>query len=348
MSESTRRRVIVSAPGQVDVVIEAVPEVRADEALVSLQVAGVCGSDIHGMHGTHPTMKPPYYPGHEVVGVVEALGADVTGLAIGQLVTPEPPLPCGHCKMCTTGRSNICENLEFFGCGFREGGMADLFTVRADRLHVVPEGFDLRMASLIEPFSTPLHAVRLAGDIAGKAVAIIGCGTIGLLMLAAARAKGARRIVMTDVLEAKRQGALELGADAVVDSAAPDVAALVRAELGESADVVFDCVSIQPTVTSAIEMVQRGGTVVIVGVPSKPIEVPAFILQDRQVRLQGAATYLSEDYADAIAIIAAGGVDAGHMITASFPLEETPAAFAAAAGGDQIKVLLTGAGVELD
>ncbi|WP_066041498.1 zinc-dependent alcohol dehydrogenase [Herbiconiux solani] len=348
MSESTRRRVIVSAPGQVDVVIEAVPEVRADEALVSLQVAGVCGSDIHGMHGTHPTMKPPYYPGHEVVGVVEALGADVTGLAIGQLVTPEPPLPCGHCKMCTTGRSNICENLEFFGCGFREGGMADLFTVRADRLHVVPEGFDLRMASLIEPFSTPLHAVRLAGDIAGKAVAIIGCGTIGLLMLAAARAKGARRIVMTDVLEAKRQGALELGADAVVDSAAPDVAALVRAELGESADVVFDCVSIQPTVTSAIEMVQRGGTVVIVGVPSKPIEVPAFILQDRQVRLQGAATYLSEDYADAIAIIAAGGVDAGHMITASFPLEQTPAAFAAAAGGDQIKVLLTGAGVELD
>ena len=348
MSESTRRRVIVSAPGQVDVVIEAVPEVRADEALVSLQVAGVCGSDIHGMHGTHPTMKPPYYPGHEVVGVVEALGADVTGLAIGQLVTPEPPLPCGHCKMCTTGRSNICENLEFFGCGFREGGMADLFTVRADRLHVVPEGFDLRMASLIEPFSTPLHAVRLAGDIAGKAVAIIGCGTIGLLMLAAARAKGARRIVMTDVLEAKRQGALELGADAVVDSAAPDVAAFVRAELGESADVVFDCVSIQPTVTSAIEMVQRGGTVVIVGVPSKPIEVPAFILQDRQVRLQGAATYLSEDYADAIAIIAAGGVDAGHMITASFPLEETPAAFAAAAGGDQIKVLLTGAGVELD
>ncbi|GLK16101.1 zinc-dependent alcohol dehydrogenase [Herbiconiux flava] len=346
-STRTRRRVIVSAPGEVGLVTEALPDLLPDEALVSLQVAGVCGSDIHGLHGTHPTMKPPYYPGHEVVGVVEALGSDVTGLAVGQLVTPEPTLPCGHCKMCITGRSNICENMQFFGCGFREGGMADVFSVRASRLHVVPEGFDLRMAALIEPFSTPLHAVRLAGDISGKAVAIIGCGTIGLLMLAAARARGAARIVMTDVLESKRQGALELGADAVVDSASPDVAALVREQLGETADVVFDCVSIQPTVVSAIDMVQRGGTVVIVGVPSRPIEVPAFVLQDRQVRLQGAATYVSEDYAAAIRIIAAGGVDTGHMITATYPLEQTAEAFAAAASGDQIKVLLTGEGVEL-
>ena len=348
MNPNTRRRVIVPAPGQVDVVTEARPSLESDEALVSLQVAGVCGSDLHGLHGTHPTMKPPYYPGHEVVGIIEAIGDGVTGLAIGQQVTPEPPLPCGHCKMCTTDRSNICENLQFFGCGFREGGMADVFSVRADRLHVIPEGFDLRMAALIEPFSTPLHAVRLAGDITGKAVAIIGCGTIGLLMLAAARAKGASRIVMTDVLESKRQGALALGADAVVDSTTADVAARVRDELGETADVVFDCVSIQPTVASAIDMVQRGGTVVIVGVPSKPIEVPAFVLQDRQVRLQGAATYVSEDYADAIDIIAAGGVDAEHLITASFPLEQTAEAFAAAASGEHIKVLVTGTGVTLD
>lgn len=347
MTPSTRRRVIVSAPNTVEVVTENLPELQPGEALVSLMVAGVCGSDLHGMHGTHPAMKPPYYPGHEVVGIVEEVGSDVTGVSVGQMVTPEPTLPCGHCKMCLTGRSNICENLEFFGCGFREGGMADVFSIKASRLHLVPEGFDLRMAALIEPLSTPVHAVRLAGDISGKTVVIIGCGTIGLLILAVAKAHGARRIVMTDVLESKRRGAIERGADAVVDSAAADVAALVRSELGESADVVFDCVSIQPTIASAIDMVQRGGSVVVVGVPSKPVEVPTFLLQDRQIRLQGAATYLSEDYAEAIAIIAAGGVNAVSMITATFPLEETADAFAAAARGDQIKVLLTGAGIQL-
>ncbi|RFA13167.1 alcohol dehydrogenase [Subtercola boreus] len=342
-----RRRVKVSAPGVVEVIEEAVPELRSDEALVSLRVAGVCGSDIHGMHGSHPTMKPPYFPGHEVVGVIEALGAEATGFSVGQLVTPEPTLPCGYCKMCSTGRSNICENLEFFGCGFREGGMADLFTVRASRLHIIPEGFDLRMAFLIEPLSTPLHAIRLAGDIRDKAVVIIGCGTIGLLMLAAAKAHGARRIVMTDVLGSKREGALRLGADAVVDSGDADVADAVRAQLGETADVVFDCVSIQPTVISAIEMVQRGGIVVTVGVPSRPVQIPLFVLQDRQVRLQGSATYVREDYVRAIEIIAAGGVDAAHMITSTYPLEEAAEAFAAAAGGDQIKVLIVQDGVEL-
>ena len=344
----TRRRVLVSAPGVIDIVAEALPDLLPHEALVSLRVAGVCGSDLHGLHGSHPTMKPPYYPGHEVVGVVERVGAEVDAVVVGQLVTPEPTLACGHCKMCRTGRSNICENLEFFGCGFREGGMADLFAVDASRLHVIPEGFDLRLASLIEPLATPVHAVRLAGDLSGKSVVIIGAGTIGLLVLAAAKAHGAGRIVVTDVLESKRQGALDRGADVAVDAADPDLAATVRAALGETADVVFDCVSIQPTIASAVDMVQRGGTIVVVGVPAKPVQFALFELQERQMRLQGAATYTREDYEESIAILASGAIDAAGMITAHYPLEQTADAFAAAANGDQIKVLVTGAGVDLD
>jgi 2-desacetyl-2-hydroxyethyl bacteriochlorophyllide A dehydrogenase len=338
---AVRRRVLVSAPEQVEVVTEPAPELKAGEALVALRVAGVCGSDLHGVHGDHPAMTPPFYPGHEVVGVVLEVGADVAGVTAGQLVTVEPPLPCGHCKMCTTGRSNICSELEFFGCGFREGGMADVFSVRADRLHVIPAGFSLRQAALIEPLATPVHAVGLAGGVAGKAVAVLGCGTIGLLVLAAARASGARRIVMTDLLPSKREGALASGADAVADAADPDLAGTVRDLLGETADVVFDCVAVQATVTSAIEMVQRGGTVVLLGVPSRPLEVPAFVLQDRQIRLQGSATYLSGDYDEAIRIIAEGYVDPDRMITSSFPIGSAPAAFAAAASGDQVKVLVT-------
>ena len=344
MSPSTdrsRRRIIISSPDVVEVVTEAVPEIGPDEALVSMLVSGVCGSDTHAMHGHHPAMKLPYYPGHEVVGIVEAVGDNVTGLAVGTRVTPEPTLPCGHCKMCRTNRENVCENLEFFGCGFREGGMADLFTVRADRLHVVPDDLSDLAAALIEPLATPVHAVRLAGDIRDKTVVILGAGTIALLVLATAKYRGARKIVMTDVLESKRDLALKLGADAVVDAADPEVAALVTAELGESADFVFDCVSIQPTFDSAVDMIGKGGTIVIVGIPQKPILVPMATLQDRQNRIQGAATYIAEDYADAIEIIRSGGVSVDDMISSTYPMSEAQDAFMASAGGREVKVIIT-------
>ncbi|MFL4910637.1 zinc-binding dehydrogenase [Streptomyces sp. MMS24-I2-30] len=343
---ATRRRVRVSAPGTVEVVTEAVPEPGPGEVLVSFRVAGVCGSDLHGLHGKHPAMPPPFYPGHEVVGTVLA-GECPPGIWVGQLVTVEPPLPCGYCKMCSTGRSNICSELEFFGCGFREGGMADTFTVRADRLHPVPDGFTLRQAALIEPLATPVHAVELAGGVAGKAVAIIGCGTIGLLTLAAARAGGARRVVMTDLLAAKRDIALASGAEAVVDAAAPDAPAAVKDALGETADVVFDCVSAQPTVRSAIDMVERGGTVVLLGVPSGPLEVPAFTLQDRQIRLQGSATYQRADFEKAIRILGGDYVSPDRIITSAHPIRSAAGAFAAAESGDQVKVLITADDVSL-
>ncbi|MBC7723281.1 MAG: alcohol dehydrogenase catalytic domain-containing protein [Burkholderiaceae bacterium] len=337
----SRRRIIVSSPGVVEVTEEPTPTVGPREALVSLLVAGVCGSDTHAMHGLHPQMTLPYYPGHEVVGIVEAVGSDVVGLPIGTRVTPEPTLPCRDCKMCRTDRENICENLQFFGCGYREGGMADLFTIPADRLHVIPEDFTDLQAALIEPLATPVHAVGLAGDLTGKAIAILGCGTIGLLVLAAARYHGARRIVVTDVLASKRERALRLGADVALDATAPDIADQVRTQLGESADVVFDCVSIQSTVDSAVEMVGKGGTVVIVGVPQRSVVVQLPSIQDRQIRIQGAATYLARDYAVAVDIIRSGAVSTDEMVTSSYRLADSASAFGAAVGGSEVKVVIT-------
>jgi len=336
----TRRRVIVTDVGQVSTAVEPVPEPAPDEALVTMVIAGVCGSDLHALAGKHPLMVPPFHPGHEVVGIVQEVGADVTDITPGQRVIPEPTLPCGHCKMCRTGRSNICENLQFFGCGFREGGMADSFTIRADRLHVVPEEFSDEQAVLIEPLATPVHAVRNAGGVEGKAVVITGCGTIGLLVLAAARAGGARRIVMTDPLEAKRDVALRSGADAVIDATTPDLPAAVKAELGETADVVFDCVSIEPTVAAAVDMVERGGTVVMVGVPAGSFPVPAFTLQDKQIRLQGTATYTAEDYRESIRILRDLPDAGATMVTAQYPLDDAAAAFDAARSGAEIKVAI--------
>lgn len=334
------RRVIVPALETVEVRHEAATDPAANEVRVRTVTIGVCGSDTHALHGTHPHIPIPYYPGHEVTGTVTELGAQVDSVSVGDRVTVEPTLPCWECKQCRQGQENLCENLQFFGCGYEQGGMADEFVVRADRLHAIPDDLDDLAAALIEPLSTPVHAGRICGPLEGRAVAILGCGTIGLLMLAVARYEGARRVVMTDPLEAKRETALAQGADAVVDSTDPEVVTQVRSALGESADVVFDCVAVEATIAAAVDMATKGGTVAIVGVPAKDVVVPVVSMQDNQVRLQGCATYVPQDYAKAIEMLQRGAVDPRSIVTSEFPLDRAGEAFEASSSGREIKVLI--------
>lgn len=334
------RRIIVNADHEVVIEHVAAPAPEPGEVLVRAVYSGVCGSDTHAQHGTHPHITLPYAVGHEVVGVVEEVGEAVADYAPGDRVTVEPTLPCWSCKQCRAGRVNLCENLGFFGCGYAQGGMAELFTVPANRLHRVPDDLSDLEATLIEPLSTPVHAARLAGPLEGKAVAILGAGTIGLLVLAVAKAGGAARVVVSDVLENKRARATALGADAVVDARDVDVVARVRAALGESADVVFDCVAIQSTVNQAVDMALKGGTVIIVGVPARDTTMPLVVMQDQEVRVQGSATYLAEDFAASIELLRAGAVAVDDIVTGRFPLDRAADAFDASASGDHIKVLV--------
>jgi 2-desacetyl-2-hydroxyethyl bacteriochlorophyllide A dehydrogenase len=334
------RRVVVSA-GSIDVVTAPTPRPGPHEALVRTTLAGICGSDTHAAQGRHPFISLPYHPGHEVVGLVAETGADVTSVCPGQRVTVEPTLPCWQCKMCRTDRSNLCERLQFFGCGWQQGGMANYFTVPANRLHAIPDELDDVTAALIEPLSTPVHAVRTAGDVAGKAIAVIGAGTIGLLLVAVLRARNARRIVVTDMLPSKRNRALTLGADAVVDAASADIEQQIRTALAESADIVFDCVAVEPTVRTSVRLASKGGTVVIVGVPSRDVTVPLPIIQDHQIRIQGSATYLAQDYDESINLLRDGKIRTADMVTATRPLDAVAEAFHLSSSGEEVKVLLT-------
>ena len=331
---------VVVRPDGVQVIEAGTPEPGPGEAQLRMLLAGVCGSDTHALRGRHPNVHPPYAPGHEVVGVITAVAPDVTTVQVGRRATVEPDLPCWTCKQCRAGRQNLCEDLSFFGCGSEQGGMAETFTIDARRLHLVPDDLDDPTAALIEPLSTPVHAIRLAGGVRDRTVAILGVGTIGLLTLKVARAHGARRIVVTARSAFSRDRALSFGADAAVDATAPDAADRVRAELGESADVVFDCVAEQSTTTQALAIADKGGTVVVVGVPAGEVTVPLALLQDSQLRIQGSATYLPEDYTDAMQLLRDGVVQAKDFVTAIRPLAEAAEAFADAESGHHIKVLL--------
>lgn len=337
---TSMRRVVVY-PGRIAVETADIPAPGPNEALIRTLVAGVCGSDLHAAHGRHPFVALPYRPGHEVVGVIETAGSAAEGCTPGQRVIVAPYLPCWTCKMCASGRENLCEKLQFFGCGYPQGGMADHFTLAADRLHPVPDTLDDHTAALIEPLSTPVHAVRLAGDVAGRSVAVLGAGTIGLFTVAVLRAHGAGKVISTDPNPRKRERAAALGASATIDARTPDVAGQVRKALGGSADIVFDCVAVQSSMDQAIAVADKGGTVVVVGVPSQEVTVPLPIVQDHQVRIQGSATYLPEDYRESIDLLRAGAVKTADFVTATRPLAQVAEAFELASSGNHVKVLVT-------
>ncbi len=340
MERNVVRHVVVTAPGEVELHTAPAPTPAAKEVLIRMIAVGICGSDVHAAHGRHPFVPLPYHPGHEVVGTIEAVGADVD-IPVGSRIVVEPILACGKCKYCRDGRYNLCATMSFFGCTAPTGGLADLFILPADRVVSVPPELTDLQAVLIEPLSTPIHAVLLAGpDLTGRTVAILGAGTIGLLTMAAARRAGAARIAVSDTLAGKRDLARKLGADSVHDAASPDMVADIRNDLGSSVDVVFDCVSVQGTIDQAMALAMKGGTIVVVGVPAAPVTVPLPEIQDLQIRIQGSATYTRDDYNEAISMLTAGLVRPEDFVTARYPLTEVAAAFEDASSGRQVKVVV--------
>ncbi|MBP2063521.1 zinc-dependent alcohol dehydrogenase [Streptomyces iranensis] len=333
------RRVTVTADGEVT--LDRVPRPRpaAGEVRVSTRLIGICGTDVHARRGEHPFISRPYHPGHEAVGVVAETGPGVTSLAEGDRVLLEPNLVCGTCRHCRSGRYNICATLRVIGCQ-TAGAMADSFTVPAGRLHRVPDGLTDAQAVLVEPLATPVHAVRRAGDLAGSDVLVIGAGPIGLLTALATRAAGARTVIVTDPVAAKRDRALRLGADAAYAPDTPGLPDVVRERLGGGADAVFDCVSVSASVTQAVQIVEKGGTVMVVGVPQGPSSVPLDLVQDREITVRGSLMYVEEDVRAAVSLLAAGAVPVEEFITATFPLDRADEAFRAAGSPDQMKVLV--------
>ncbi|WP_031084363.1 zinc-dependent alcohol dehydrogenase [Streptomyces sp. NRRL WC-3549] len=335
------RRVLVRSIDDISIEEVPAPEPGPDELLVRSTVIGVCGSDTHAALGRHPFISLPYRPGHEVVGVVAAVGEGAEAFAPGTRVLVEPNLYCGTCAQCRSGRYNICRRLEVFGCQ-TPGGMADVFTIPADRVHRVPEGMSDLQAALVEPLATPVHAVAKAGDLTARTVAVLGAGPIGLLVLAAARHAGAARIVVTDLLENKRQRAVRLGADDALPADAADLAAQAQAVLDGPADVVFDCVAREQSMAQAVDIVAKGGQIVVVGVGAPgPTPIRLDLVQDREIRVEGTLMYTADDYRTALDLITSGAVDTDAIVTATYPLEDAAKAFAASLQPEHVKVLIT-------
>lgn len=340
MNEHPIRRIVVNNFD--DIAVESIPAPHPgkDEVLVRSTVVGICGSDMHAAHGRHPFMSLPYWPGHEVVGVVAGIGDSADPELNGKRVVIEPNLYCGECDQCKEGRYNICSKLEVFGCQ-TPGGMTDLFTIAADRVVPLPDDLEDNWAALIEPLSTPMHAVRRAGDLTGKRVVVLGAGPIGLFTAIAALHAGAQRVVVADILASKRDRAVRLGAHGSFDSSSPTAADDALEALQGKAHVVFDCVSRESTVHLAIDVLDKGGSLMTVGVPAGPTKVDLDLVQDRELTIMGNLMFVRQDVLAAIELLREKSFPHNELVTATFDIEQAAQAFQASDDPEQVKVLIT-------
>ena len=323
---------------QVEVVEVPVPDVPEGWVLVEVAYNGICGTDLSILHGKHPRAEHGLVPGHEMSGWVREPGR--SGLAEGTLVVVEPLISCGTCRACTTGSPHVCRRLGLYGID-APGGMARYVALPPEVLHAVPEGVDPRTAALVEPLAVAVHAVDLSGMEEGDAVAVFGAGPIGVLTALVARHAGAGQVVITEPNAWRRSVAESLDLT-VVPGGSTMTATLDALTDGEGADTTFDTAA-HPSVATEVTAATRVlGRIVVVGVYKQPVPLDLQAVCFKEQSVQGVRVYTSADVTRAIELLASGVVDLATFPTRAFALEDTAAAFAAAASGeDCLKVLVT-------
>ncbi|MGW6132260.1 zinc-dependent alcohol dehydrogenase [Cellulomonas sp. NPDC055163] len=343
LAAGTMRRVLAEPSAGVRLEEARVPDPGPGEVLVRSALIGICGSDTHAVAGHHPFLTAPYVPGHEATGVVAGTGAGAGRFTVGQRVLLKPNVACSRCVNCVAGRTNACETLAWIGCDpSRElsGAMADYFIAPEGNLYAVPDALSDEAAALVECLATPVHAARIAGDLTGARVVVLGAGTIGALCVVAALRAGAGTVVVTDMEQSKLDRAGRLGAAGGVLASSPDADEQVVTALGAQADVVFDCVANERSLAQGVGLLRRAGTLLVVGVPPRPAPLNLPIIQDWEIRVQGCAAYTEQDIETAIEIARAGALPAEEIVSATYPLADVALAFDRAAADSSGKVLV--------
>ncbi|MBN1917977.1 MAG: alcohol dehydrogenase catalytic domain-containing protein [Verrucomicrobia bacterium] len=327
------KQAFLTAPGRFEVV--EVPEpgpIGSHEALIRLEAIGVCGSDVHyftkGRIGSQ-VVEYPFTIGHECSGVVERVGEAVTRVAAGDRVTVDPAMPCGECEWCRRGRENICANLRFLGCpGQAEGAYRELLVMPEQSLFRLPDSLSFDDGVALEPAAICTYAVAQSRLASGETIAVLGCGPIGLLVLAAAKASGRARAFATDLVRERVEAARKFGADAAYNAHETDVvAAILDATGGRGVDVVYECAGEQQTLDQAMQLAAPGGRVSIIGIPSTArVELTADLARRKELLLINVRRQ-NKMVERTIERAASGALHIGGLVTHHFRLDQIAEAF---------------------
>ena len=337
---------VIHAPGDLRVETYETAPLGPGQLQVRVRCGGICGSDLHYyQHGGFGTIRiqEPMVLGHEVAGVIEAVGADVQGFAAGERVAISPSRPCGLCTFCQQGLQNHCMDMRYYGSAMRtphvQGAFRQQIVVETHQAHKLADSVSDGEGSMAEPLSVALHAVRRAGSLLGKRVLVTGCGPIGALAIIAARRAGAAHIVATDVVAHTLGKALKVGADEVVNIAEePDGMARFSVDKG-SFDVLFEASGNARALVGAFSAVRPRGIIVQLGLGGE-MTLPVNTIVAKEFELRGAFRF-HEEFAMAVELLNKGLVDVKPLISATLSYRDSARAFALAADRTQaMKVIL--------
>lgn len=331
------------APGAERVEVP-VPEPRPDEVLLKVRRVSVCGTDLHIFRWdrwAEGRIKTPLTIGHEFVGEVVAQGSTVTGLRPGQLVAVESHVACGHCRPCRLGEGHVCENVEIVGLD-RDGAFAELVAVPAVNAWPVPAGMPLEQAAALEPLGNAVHTV-LAGEVAGCATGITGCGPLGLFAICVARACGAGPIVASDVNDYRLELARSCGADATVNVRHEEwESAARRATGGRGLDLVCEMSGQAEAVRGALRSLRNGGRLALLGLSSEEVTLDlSGLVIFKGITVQGIlGRRLYRTWDQMTSLLASGRLDISKAITHRMPIDRLEEAMEILAGGQAGKIVL--------
>ena len=298
------------------------------QVLVEIKAAAICGSDVHGYDGSSGRRIPPIIMGHEGSGVITEVGSMVSNFKVGDRVTFDSTIYCGSCSYCKQGLFNLCDNRRVLGVScpdyHQDGIFAEYALIEQRVLFHLPDELTFVEAAMAEPIGVAAHAISLEPVKLGQDVAVVGAGLIGLLLIKLLRTQTSGAVIAIEMDEQRRRMALNVGADAALDPSDPELLETIKTlTKGEMLPLVYEAVGATSPVNTAISMVRKGGTVVLVGNITPKIELPLQSIVTRQIKLQGSCA-INGEYPTALKMMVEDQLVVTDIISKVAPLEEGP------------------------
>lgn len=320
------KSILVEGPGQMKLVDRPVPGPAAGEVRVKVRHTGICGSDLHIYHGTHPFVRYPRVIGHEFAGAIDAVGSGVDASRVGQRVAVTPVISCSECYQCRVGRPNVCANLQVVGV-HQDGGFSEYCCVPADLAHPVPDNVDDRAAATVEPFSIAANMLSRTGVEPYEVALVYGAGPIGMTVIQAL--KGVYQVetlIVVDRIDGRLDWARAAGADLVINTTDLSLADVLKAK-GLSPTLIIDAACHPTILEEAINLASPAARIGLMGFSPDPSHVSQRKLNAKELSIF-ASRLNNRQFPTVIDWMAKGQINPAQFISHNFSSESVHDAFA--------------------